>query len=247
MLVVGATGATGTHLVRQLLDRGHRVRAVVRSSDKLPSDLKAHAHLSLIEGSLLDFSDKELQTHVAGCAAVASCLGHIMSAKGIWGHPRLLCTDATRRLCTAIEASEPDNPVRFVLMNTVGNANRDQGEEKTHSCGHSIALSLLRNLAPPHHDNEQAAQHLVASVGKSNTHVEWVVVRPDALVDDSAVTPYTAHASPLSNPLSNPGKTSRINVAHFMADLMSSGLPGSTFVRWKSQMPVLYNDNAHPK
>jgi hypothetical protein len=32
--------------------------------------------------------------------------------KGIFGHPRRLVTDATRRLCNAIRANKPEKPVK---------------------------------------------------------------------------------------------------------------------------------------
>lgn len=67
----------------------------------------------------------EMTRHVKGCEAVASCLGHNMSIKGIYGHPRRLVTDATRRLCNAIKANKPVEPVKLVLMNT---ANRWKGQ-----------------------------------------------------------------------------------------------------------------------
>lgn len=35
-----------------------------------------------------------------------------------------------------------------------------------------------------------------------------------------------------------PGQTSRINVGHFMADLITRD---DTWARWKGQMPVIYN------
>lgn len=127
-LVVGANGATGRLLVEQMLNRGQNIRAIVRSSGSMPDALKNHEHLSIIQASLLDLSDAELAKHVDGCDAVASCLGHNMSLEGMYGRPRRLVTDAARRLCSAIIANEPEKPVKFVLMNTAGNSNRDLDE-----------------------------------------------------------------------------------------------------------------------
>ncbi|MCB0587530.1 MAG: NAD(P)H-binding protein, partial [Phaeodactylibacter sp.] len=67
ILVVGASGATGRLLVEQLLNRGHCVKAIVRSSEKLPPSLKAHAGLSLVCASILELSDEEMAGHVSGC------------------------------------------------------------------------------------------------------------------------------------------------------------------------------------
>jgi len=47
VLVVGASGATGTHLLAQLLDRGEHVKAVIRPTSQLPEDIKNNANLSL--------------------------------------------------------------------------------------------------------------------------------------------------------------------------------------------------------
>ena len=128
ILVVGASGATGQLLVRELLHRGKPVRVIVRSPDKLPSDFYNNDSLSIIQASVLALSEAEMVQHVSGCEAVASCLGHAMNLKGIYGQPRRLVTDAVRRLCNAIEMSRPQLPVKVVLMNTAGNRNRDLSE-----------------------------------------------------------------------------------------------------------------------
>ena len=127
-LVAGASGATGRLLVEQLLNRGQNVRAIVRSSDSLPEALKQHDNLSIVQASLLDLSNPEMVQQVEGCDAVASCLGHNMNLSGMYGQPRKLVADATRRLCNAIVANRPGKPVKFVLMNTAGNRNRDLDE-----------------------------------------------------------------------------------------------------------------------
>ena len=63
-LVVGASGATGRLLVAQLLHRGHHVRVIVRSPDKLPEVLTNHDTLSVISASVLELSDAEMAQHV---------------------------------------------------------------------------------------------------------------------------------------------------------------------------------------
>ena len=236
-LVVGATGATGHLLVRQLLDRGQHVRVIVRSTDRLPEDIRKHENVSVVQASLLDLSDAELASHVQGCDAVASCLGHNMTLKGLFGHPRRLVTDAVRRLCAAVQANQPDQPVKFVLMNTTGNRNRDLAEPV--SFAETVVIGLFRLLLPPHVDNEQAADYLRTGVGPNNAVIEWAVVRPDNLIDETSVTPYTVHASPTRSAIFDAGKTSRINVAHFMAELI---VDDDTWHQWQGQMPVLYND-----
>jgi putative NADH-flavin reductase len=236
VLVVGATGATGHLLVGQLLDRGHDVRAVVRSPDRLPEALRDHERLSLTEASLLDLTDAELAQLVDGCDAVASCLGHNLDAKGMFGKPRRLVTDAARRLCGAIRANGADRPTKYVLMNTAGNTNRDLDEPA--SFAQRSVVGVLRVVLPPQADNEQAAEYLRAVVGQDDAAVEWVAVRPDSLIDEDRVTDYEIHPSPIRDPIFDAGETSRINVAHFMAELITDD---EMWNAWKGQMPVIYN------
>ena len=91
ILVVGASGATGKLLVEQLLNRGQNVKVIVRSPDKLSQFQKNHDHLSVISASILELSDTEMAQHVNGCDAVASCLGHNLSWKGLYGQPTQTC------------------------------------------------------------------------------------------------------------------------------------------------------------
>ncbi len=235
-LIVGASGATGRLLTEELLNRGQNVRVIVRSADKLPTAIKNHANLSVIQASVLDLSDTELAQHVKGCDAVASCLGHNMTFKGMYGQPRKLVTDATRRLCEAIRANSPEKPIKFVLMNTAGNSNRDLDEPISFT--QKSVIGLLRLLLPPHVDNEQAADYLRSQVGQNNKQIEWVVVRPDNLLDEDTVTPYDVYSSPIRSAIFDPGQTSRINVGHFMADLITED---GIWQQWQGQMPVIYN------
>ncbi|MBB1626448.1 NAD(P)-dependent oxidoreductase [Achromobacter sp. UMC71] len=242
-LVIGASGATGRLLVRQLLDRGEPVRAIVRTPQAL-EQLAGDKGLSLIQAGVSDLADADLARYVSGCTAIASCLGHTMSLKGIYGPPRRLVADAVRRLCQAVKASPPAAPVRFVLMNTAGNRNRDLAEPVPFA--QRCVVGLVRALVPPHADNEQAAAYLRTAIGQNHGAVQWVVVRPDSLVDQDAVTAYEAHPSPIRSAIFDAGKTSRINVAHFMAELV---MGGETWQRWQGRMPVLYNAAAcrHPE
>jgi len=236
ILVVGASGATGRLLVEQLLIKGYNVKAVVRSPEKLPESWKSNKRLKIISASLLDLSDEEMMELTFDCHSIASCLGHNLNWKGIYGQPRKLVTDAVRRLCNAIEVNKPEKPIKYVLMNTTGNRNRDLNE--TISFAQKCVIGLLRLLLPPHVDNEKAADYLRTQVGKNNQFIEWAAVRPDGLIDDDKITGYEIHPSPIRSAIFNAGKTSRINVGHFMASLISDC---DLWNKWKGQMPVIYN------
>jgi hypothetical protein len=236
ILVIGASGATGKKLVEQLLNRAHKVKVIVRSPEKLPDSWKNHDQLFITSASVLELSDIEISEHVKGCQAVASCLGHNMNWKGIYGRPKRLVTDAARRICNAIISTKPEKPVKYILMNTNGNRNRDLNEPI--SFAQRCVIGLLRLLLPPHVDNEKAADYLRTEIGQNDPTIEWVAVRPDNLVNEDVVSDYEVYPSPIRSAIFAGGKTSRINVAHFMADLATDD---DVWKRWKGQMPVIYN------
>lgn len=99
-------------------------------------------------------------------------------------------------------------------------------------------MGLIRKILPPHVDNEKAADFLRMDMGQDDKEVEWAVVRPDTLINEDRVTDYDAHPSPIRSAIFNAGKTSRINVAHFMSELITVD---DTWSRWKGRMPVIYN------
>lgn len=236
ILVVGASGATGRLLVEELLNRDYKVRVIVRSVKSLPESVINHKNLEIVKASLLDLSDSELQEHVKEVDAVASCLGHNITVKGMFGRPRKLVTDAVRRLCEAVKANNPTNKVKYVLMNTAGNVNRDLNEKI--SFGQRVVVGIIRVLLPPHSDNEDAADYLRTEIGQNDDKIEWVAVRPDGLTNEEKVTDYKVFPSPIRDTIFNAGKTSRINVGYFMAELITDA---KVWNEWKGQMPVVYN------
>ncbi len=236
VLVAGASGATGRHLIDQLLIQNHKVKAIVRSPEKLPESWSNNANLQIVSASISELSIGELSELSRDCQAVVSCLGHNINWKGVYGHPRKLVTEAIRNLCKAIKANEPKQPVRFILMNTTGNRNRDLHEPI--SFAQKCVIGLLRLILPPHVDNEKAADYLRTEIGQNNPFIKWIAVRPDGLTNENEVTPYEIHPSPTRSAIFNAGKVSRINVAHFMANLIGSD---DLWLKWQGQMPVIYN------
>ncbi|MDF1656596.1 MAG: hypothetical protein P1U58_03220 [Verrucomicrobiales bacterium] len=121
-------------------------------------------------------------------------------------------------------------------MNTAGNSNRDLDEPI--SLAQRFIIAALRIAIPPHRDNEAAADFLRVKIGQDHPGVEWVVVRPDTLINDESASDYDLFASPSRSAIFDPGKTSRINVASFMNALITDD---SLWEKWKGRMPVIYN------
>jgi len=236
ILVLGATGATGRLLVERLLDRGEAVRAPVRSIQRVPASLRARGSLQLTEGTALDLDDVALARQLDGVRAVACCLGHNLTFRGLFGPPRRLVRDSVRRVGAAVRAGAPERPVRFVLMNSAGVRAPDERVSLAERC----VLGLLRALLPPHADNEDAAAFLRDELGADDPSVAWCVLRPDGLHDAPEVTPWGLHPSPTRSAIFDAGRTSRINVADAMAALISDD---DLWARWQGRSPVIYDED----
>jgi len=240
-LVLGGTGATGSLLIRQLLEKNQNVRAIVRSKEKLIAesclkDVVFDIHkLTIIEGTLLDMSDNEVKACVDGCDAVVSCLGHNMTMKGIYGKPRKLVKDSMKRVCDIVQQLSSAQTIKVILMGSDGVAS-PYGSDDVRSMGDRILLGILRALLPPLVDNEEAAEHVCLTVGKETPNLQWVIVRPSDLID-ADVSKYEIVPKPTGS-LFGAAETSRANVAAFMCELI---LNDASWKKWMFQLPVVIN------
>lgn len=228
VLVLGASGATGRLVVSQLLERKIAVRALVRNGAKVTDATRTQTLVELVTGSIDDFDQAQIKELLTGCDAVICCLGHTISFKGMYGSPRKLVTHAVQRVTAQLHAQQ-----KFILMSTTAYTDGSRGERN--SKGESVIFSLLKVLLPPHRDNMLASDHLVHDVGDT---LSWVAVRPDTLVDEIHVTGYEVCEHRKRSPIFDSGKVSRINVAHFMAELIQDE---RLWGQWEHRMPVLYN------
>jgi len=235
VLVLGATGATGSLVVKQLLDRKVKVKAVARNESDALNKLKNVELLEIVIGNISEFDLNKNLELINDCDSVVCCLGHNINFKGIFGKPRMLVRDSIKKTCNAIERSKKEK-VKVILMNTT--ANIDRKLQENYSSKDRFVLSLLKLFLPPHKDNVEAAKFLSFNVEKNNSKIEWIVVRPDTLINEEIVSDYEIIESPKRSPVFDAGKTSRINVAHFMVELI---LNVKLWNEWKSRMPVVYN------
>lgn len=237
ILVVGASGATGKLLIADLLKRDTEVTAIVRTSSSLKKAFESYLNYHEVLTSISEMSNNELSPLLEDCDVVLSCLGHNLNFRGIFGEPRRLVTNTIDKVCRVIESLKPDKKVKVILMNTTGNSNRDIPEKPPLS--QRFVISILRQLLPPHVDNEQAADFLRTDIGQSHLCIEWVAVRPDGLTDEAEVSEYEIHPSPTRNAIFDAGSCSRINVANFMANLATDP---ELWDAWRGEMPVIYNN-----
>ena len=248
VLVVGATGATGKHVVAQLLKQPDhtRVKVLVRSAARmqqlLQGELKVQYDAERLE--IVETPDL-LAANVLEAAVtdqvdvVVSCLGHNLTFSGIWGHPRTLVTDVVTRLYQALAQQQqqqnnntPSNTKKFILMGSDGVSWAGHDDPRTFL--ERSVLFLLRYLIPPHADNESAAAYLL-----TQQSVEWVIVRPTDLVDETSTASYQLFGKPQGS-LFGSGTATRSHVADAMVTLMENE---TLWQQWKYQMPVLMDDD----
>lgn len=236
MLVVGASGATGRLLTQILLEKNNKVIGIVRNKNSLSLLKNLHSNLQVVEAEVSNLSVSDFAIMLKECNSALSCLGHNLTFKGMFGHPRRLVANTIEKITLAIEKNNLESVTKVILMNTNGNSNRDIPEKPPFS--QRLVVGILRLLLPPHIDNENAADYLRLNVKSNHKNIEWAAVRPDSLIDEDHVTPFDVYTSPIRNAIFDSVPTSRINVAEFMSELACNN---EIWLKWKGKMPVIYN------
>ena len=235
IIVLGATGATGQLVVTELLKQQHQVIALVRNTEALET-LKPqfNEQLTLITATALTLEDTQLSHLIKNVDGVISCLGHNLTLKGVYGAPQMMVRDSIKRI-VSLACPHRNAPLKLVLMNSSGVRNKDQYEPV--SFMQHLVLATLRLLLPPHKDNEQTADYLRALDTRKH-NIQWVVVRPDSLIDEVSPTQYSLHSAPIRSAIFDAGTVSRINVATVMTRLL---LDSHLWEKWQGKMPLIYN------
>src|SRR4030095_865785 len=107
LLIIGGTGGTGRELIKQALEQGYQLTALVRNPDSMKI---SHPNLRIEKGNVLD-PDK-VQEVVKGQDAVLSALGH----KKFFIRTTIL----SRGTKNIIEAMKKHNVSRFICITSLG-------------------------------------------------------------------------------------------------------------------------------
>jgi len=239
VLVLGASGATGKLVVGQLIKRKISTRILIRESSVVPKEVLENPLVETIKGNINELNPSEMNNLILDCDMMVSCLGHNMSLKGMFGQPRYLVFDALRIISETVKNST-NKKIKMILMSTTGYTNAVSGEKN--SVVERIILAILKLLLPPHRDNMKAADFLMKDIGTQDEQIKWVAVRPDTLINSDFVSPYEVCASPVRSPIFNAGKTSRMNVSHFIAELTTDE---ELWKKWSFKTPVVYNKDSN--
>lgn len=163
LAVLGATGATGRHVVARALEDGHHVLAFVRT----PGSFRPSERLREVEWT--DIADADtLSGALPGADAVISALG------GASTGPTTVCTDAMR---TAVPAMRDAGVDRLIAVSAHGVLEtRDR----------TLYSRAVWSAVGERMKDKEAMEHLIVA-----SPLKWTIVRPPMLRDTPASGSYT--------------------------------------------------------
>jgi uncharacterized protein YbjT (DUF2867 family) len=190
ILIIGATGGTGRELVRQALEQGHQVTALVRKPKKMKLE---HPNLRVVKGNVRDYDS--IESAMRGQSAVLCALG----TKRFF-FPNRVVSNGTANILRAMKSC---NVPRLVCESSLG-------------IGNSVGrLGLLYTffvvpLILPFIFYDKVRQEKLIEESDS----DWVIVRPAVLTNAPARGKYR-HGRNVGNYLWT-NRIARGDVADFM-------------------------------
>ncbi|MEU8378756.1 SDR family oxidoreductase [Streptosporangium sp. NPDC048865] len=163
LTVCGATGGTGREVVRQALEAGHEVTAVVRDPARLPDGLVG---VRVVTADVTD--PRTLRPVIEGRDAVISALGprsRRLAREGV-------VAPATRGILSALEIC---GVRRFVAVSAAPVGPSPQGAP---FLDRRVMTPLIRRILRDVYADLGAMEELVRGSG-----TEWTVMRPPRLLD----------------------------------------------------------------
>jgi putative NADH-flavin reductase len=164
LTVFGASGGTGLHILRQAIERGYEVTAVVRDAGRLPSAVASGVDVA--EADVL--AGAGVEETVKGRDAVLTAIGTRDRS-----HPVRVCADSARTIITAMGAAARD--ARLVIASNSAMSPGPGDDPLTRYLVKPVILHrILRYMLD---DMRQAEQHV------RDCGLPWAIVRAGRLTD----------------------------------------------------------------
>ncbi|XP_056146126.1 flavin reductase (NADPH)-like [Lampris incognitus] len=202
--VLGATGQTGQYLVKQALQQGHTVTAIVRNPAKLRVQ---HDKLKVVEADI--FSASTLKAHFKGQDVIISCLGFPASfLSGVTGYTLSM---------SAIVSAMQEVRVNKIITMTSWYTEPNSGTQSPYLI-RFLLLPMIRSVLTNMYEMELFL--------KKKHDISWTVVRPPGLTNlPSTAKEFLTHEGffvPDSDGHPAGSTVGRGDVARFMLSLLSS-------------------------
>ena len=166
IFIVGGTGKTGKELIKQGLERGHSITALVRNPDQLKI---SKPDLKIIKGNVLIPDSFEKSIH--GHDAVLSALGHKRFII-----PTSILSKGTKNV---INAMKEHNIKRFICITSLG-VNDSRFKLGLYYTLFTIPIILLFYFL------DKAKQEKLIM----NSDLNWTIIRPGQLTNGKKRTKY---------------------------------------------------------
>jgi putative NADH-flavin reductase len=189
LLIIGATGGLGKELVRQALEQGHQVTALVRNPSTIASE---HDRLRVARGDVLDV--ESLGAAVAEQEAIVSALGTPNPRK-----PSTLLSEGTGNLVRAMDRHCVRRLVRVTILGT-GEGGRRHGSL-------FYRLFVLGFFVKPMLEDKERQEEVIR-----RSRLDWTVVRPPHYTDEPESGDYRV----ITDGGGRVGKIGRADLASFM-------------------------------
>lgn len=214
LLVLGGSGRTGIHVLSQAVERGHRVRALVRN----PDAVVAHDSVELVAGTPARIDD--ICRAAEGADAVVSALNNSRASDNPWAKPvspPMFMTDATRDTLTVMK----ENGIRRIAVAST------QGAGDSWTALNPVMKGLIRISGLRHGFSDHDGVDAVVRASDA----EWVMARSVALSD----APARGDVRAALVGTEKPGlRISRADVARFLLDSLDDDT-------WLRQAPLIWN------
>ena len=220
VVLFGANGDIGKRVLLGLLELGINVKAVVRSKHKLDDVPKS---VTIVEASILDMDQVQLQALALDCQIIISCLSH---GKLIFREPKRILLDSTKKILNAMTCNN-----KLLVLN--GEAARHPDGSEATSWFERTVVSLLHTFVPPHADMEETLHHL-----QQDDQHKWIAIRPGMFADQTASKGYSMSEYRTVGLFSGRVAT-KANVADAIIRIATSDELQET---WNRKMPVVLDD-----
>uniref|UniRef100_A0A1A8LA94 NAD(P)-binding domain-containing protein n=1 Tax=Nothobranchius pienaari TaxID=704102 RepID=A0A1A8LA94_9TELE len=202
--LLGATGQTGQYLVKQALEQGHTVTAIVRDPEKLAVH---HDNLKVVKADI--FSASSLKTHFKDQDVVMSCLGFPASLfSGVTGY--------TMSMAAVIGAMREARVNRVIAM-TSWYTEPNSGAQSSYLI-RFLLLPMIRSVLNNMYEMESFLQ--------KTQDINWTVVRPPGLKNLPATAQefltHEGYFVPDSSGQPARSAVGRGDVARFMLSLLNN-------------------------
>lgn len=198
ILLLGATGRLGAHILKKLVRDNHEVHALVRDRSKVTIQ---SPNLLVFEGDPTNMAD--LRKALAGCEYVIGALNISRSSDWPWAPlrtPKTLLSDTMRNLVSLMQ----EVSLKKVVICSVWSLDETPMGLKW--------LMEHSNVRFTYEDHERAESVLLNSSG------DWTIVRPTGLTNAQEKAVFVSR-----NNSPKPHLTiSRISVANFMIEQLTS-------------------------